>query len=142
MKKEVIKWLKTKEPKLCVLATATKEGESECAVMGYAVKDDFSIILSTHIGSRKYKNIKENSVVSLVFGWSFNESTVQMEGDASVVTEGKEYQQLAKFYYSINAYTKKFKSEDNVFVVVKPTWIRRTYLSTFPAAIEEETIKD
>ena len=137
MKNEIVRVLQAREPKLCALATTSRQGKPSCAVMGYAVQDDFTIVLCTHKGSEKCKNINENNSVSLVFGWEFTESNIQIKGEAKVLEGGKEYRDYEKFYYSINSYTKKFKSEETVFIIVKPTWIRRTYMSTFPAAVEE-----
>ena len=55
MKEEVFKFLSSKTPKLCVLATASNEAKPQCAVMGYTLTPNLEVILSTDSTSRKLR---------------------------------------------------------------------------------------
>jgi len=54
---QVLQELINKQPKLCVLATVSRDGSPESAVVGYAVKDDLTLIFITKKGTRKYTNL-------------------------------------------------------------------------------------
>ena len=138
MKEAVLKFLKEKPEKFCVLATASKNGKTESAVLAYAIKDDFAILLSTHKESRKTQNILENNQVSLVIGWSFTDPYVQCDGIATIVENNDEsYQSDDQFFFSINPHAAQFKTPDTIFIAVKPTWIRFTDFSSSPPKVEE-----
>ena len=138
MKDAVLKFLKEKKEKFCVLATASKNGKTESAVLGYAVKDDFTILLSTHEGSRKVQNILENNQVSLIVGWSFTEAYVQSDCIASIIKkDNQSYADDDQFFFSINPHAAQFKTPDTIFIAIKPVWIRFTDFSSSPPKVEE-----
>ncbi len=139
MKEDVLRFLKEKKPKLCVLATSSIEAKPECAVVGYAVKDDLTIIVSTHKNSRKWNNVKENNKVALCIGWSFTEPYIQCDGVANLIEEGSNYQQSEQFFFYENPDAAKFKTPDTIFIEVKPSWIRFTDFSSHPPKSEELT---
>ncbi len=131
MKETVFNFLKQKQEKFCVLATATKSGKTECAVLGYAIQDDSTFLLSTHKDSRKAKNIAENDQVSLVIGWSFVEANVQCDGIATIVEKDNPlYANDEQFFFSVNPHATKFKTSDTIFIEIKPAWIRFTDFSS------------
>lgn len=140
IKEETLSFLKNKNPKLCVIATATTEGKPEAAVMGYAIKDDLTVFLSTHTETRKYQNLAHNSKVSLVIGWDFTEDNVQIDGSARVIEKGDEHSQIEQFFFNQNPGAKAFKSENTVFIEIKPSWIRFMNRKVEPTQISEETI--
>ena len=116
---EVLHFLKMKEPKLLVLGTVSKEGKPWSAVLGYAIQDDLTLILSTSKESKKLKNIVENSNVSLVIGWEFTGMYVQAQGVATLISDMKEHEMSESFFYLMNPEAAKFKSPDTIFVKVK-----------------------
>jgi general stress protein 26 len=124
MQDKVLEFLKNKNPKLCVLTTASKNVKPQAALVGYAIKDDLTIVLSTRKGTRKYENLQDNNQVALVFGSGFSENNVQMDGIATIIEEGNEYKQTDEFFFSQNPEAAKFKNPDTIFIVVKPHWIR------------------
>ncbi len=141
MKETVFNFLKQKQEKFCVLATATKDGKPESAVLGYAVKDDFTILVSTRRGTRKAQNILENNHVSLVVGWSFTEANVQCDGMAKIIErDNQSYAGDEQFFFSVNPHAAQFKTSDTIFIEIKPAWIRFTEFSSSPPHVEE--IKD
>lgn len=122
--------------KLGVLTTATKSGQPQAALMGFAVTPELEIIFDTVRSSRKYPNLKENPRVAWVLGCT-TEVTVQYEGEAEEL-EGEE---LAKYK---PVYFQKFPdgpARENwagmTYFVVRPKWVR--YCDYDPASrrIEE-----
>lgn len=140
MNQKVLEFLKNRNPKLCVLSTASINGKPESAVVGYSIYDSLSIVLSTHKESRKVKNITNNNTIALVFGFSFTENYVQYEGIAKIIDSGEEYAKLDSFFYGQNPDALKFKAPDTVFIEIKPTWIRFMDMSQTPPKIEEVTL--
>ncbi len=134
---KALQFLKNKNPKLCVLATASADGKPEAAVMGYAVQDDLTILLSTHKGNRKWQNLSKNSKVSLVFGWSFTEINIQYDGTATLIEEGPQKKEVEEFFFSQNPAARKFETPDTIFIQVKPVWIRLSDLTQTPPTTEE-----
>jgi general stress protein 26 len=53
---------------LGVLTTATKSGQPQAALMGFAVFPKLEIIFDSVRSSRKYSNLKENPRVAWVVG--------------------------------------------------------------------------
>lgn len=135
---EVLQFLKKKIPKLCVLTTCSADGKPECAVMGYAVRDDLSLILSTDKTSRKWNNLHDNPRVALVFGWSFKELNIQYEGTAQLVESGEPFHQAEKIYFAAHPEAQEFKGlPETVFIKITPTWIRLSDYSVAPPRIQE-----
>lgn len=138
MKDKVLDFLENRQPKLCALATATKDGKPECAVVGYAVRNDLTILISTHPTTRKWQNIKASSHVALVFGWTFIELNVQIEGTAECVERNhEEYAQIDAFFFTQNPDAAAFKTPDTVFIKVKPRWVRTLEPNVMPPKTEE-----
>jgi general stress protein 26 len=54
--------------RLGVLTTATKSGQPQAALMGFAVTPKLEIIFDSVRSSRKYSNLKENPRVAWVVG--------------------------------------------------------------------------
>ena len=130
---DIFTFLKEKEEKLGVLATANNTGVPECAVVGYAAKDDGTIILNTNKNTRKVKNIKENNKVALVIGWSFHDKNVQYEGMAEIIERGHpDFSDCESFFFSANPKAAKFKSPDTIHIRIAPTWVKMLDLTVTP----------
>jgi len=133
-------FLETLQPKICVLATASKEGKPHCAVMGFALFSDGTLVFSTHTNSRKWQHLQENKNVSTTIGWDFHGLNLQVDGVASLIDKGESLQQTAKEFFQINPDAAKFRSPDTYFIKIRPTWIRKTDLSLTPPDIEESNL--
>lgn len=70
---------------LCVLATASKSGKPEAATIDFAIDENYNVYFATRVSYRKYKNLKENPVASIVVTEA--PKTVQIDG---TVTELKD----------------------------------------------------
>jgi general stress protein 26 len=114
-----------KEEKLCVIATVASNGLPECAVVGYAAREDGTIVINTNRHTRKIANLRENNRVAIVIGWSFGDQNVQYEGVAEIVErDNPRFSSLEDFFFTTNPSARKFKSPDTVFIHIKPTWIK------------------
>jgi pyridoxine/pyridoxamine 5'-phosphate oxidase len=142
MENNYLHFLQSNPVKLCVFATASDVNQPWCAVMGYAAMDDFTIILSTHEGTRKWRNLMQNQKVALVFGWEFKGFNIQCEGVAEVIDGIKEsYNECADFFFTQNPQAAKFRSPTSIFIKIKPTWMRVTNFDHQPPSIWESDIK-
>ncbi len=130
-------FLKTLQPKICVLATASKESKPHCAVMGFALFSDDTIVFSTHTNTRKWQYLQDNKNVSVAVGWDFHDLNLQIDGVAELIDKGEALEQTAHEFFQINPDAGKFRTPDICFIKVRPTWIRKTDLSLTPPAIEE-----
>ncbi len=139
MKDAALAFLQKRNPKVCVLATASKDGQTEAAFVGFAIKEDLIFIVNTEQKSRKFKNIQQNPHVSLVIGWGFSENNVQIDGKARVI-ENQEEQATESFFYEQNPDAKQFKTPTTMFIEIKPTWMRVIDISTHPPKILEENL--
>lgn len=110
---------------LTVIATVDSDTHKpESAVIGFAEKDDLSIVFVTSNASRKYKNLQNNQNVSFVIGWSPEKGTVQYEGTVRELS-GSEETEHRDIMLLKNPHTGKFiAKEDQRYFLVTPTWIR------------------
>ncbi|MEO6509275.1 MAG: pyridoxamine 5'-phosphate oxidase family protein [Patescibacteria group bacterium] len=139
MEENVLTFLKTQSPALCVFSTVGPDAKPESAVLAYAVHDDLSLVFSTHITTRKWSNLKQNDKVAVVFGMSFTSPNIQYQGVATLIENGSEHNDQEDFFYSQRPETARFKSETTGYIVVKPTWIRLTDMSQHPPKTEEKS---
>jgi general stress protein 26 len=140
MENEILTFLKTNTPKLCVLATVNSESQPECAVMAYVAHDDFSVTISTHESTRKWINIKNNNKVALTFGFDHGKLNIQYEGTAEEVAQGPDHQFHEETYFKEHPYLKKFQTPDTKFIKVTGHWVRLTDLSQHPPRVEEKKL--
>jgi pyridoxine/pyridoxamine 5'-phosphate oxidase len=140
MEEKALAFLKTLKPGLCVFSTASSDGKPEAAVVGFAVQNDLSVIINTHLNTRKAQNVLKNNKVAVVFGWSFDGLNIQYEGVAKVVKEGEEYSRLNDIYYAQQPETKKFHGADSIYIAITPKWLRITDLTVHPWSSEEKML--
>lgn len=109
---------------LCVLSTVDEKNNSpESALVGY-VEDDLKITFGTSVKSRKYQNLKENTKVAIVIGWSSTTGTIQYEGFAREL-KVEEYEEYSNKQYEKNPLNEKqIIKDDHRYFIVTPTWIR------------------
>lgn len=138
MKDEIITFLKEKSPKLCVMASSSSDGKPECAVMGYAVLDDLTLVLCTDKTSRKWNNLKANPRVACIFGWSFEELNVQYEGTTELIESGEMFDKAKETYFEVHPEALEFKElPETVYLKISPLWLRLSDYSVAPPRIEE-----
>lgn len=137
MEKSPLQVLKERPIKLCVLATSSSTAQPWCSVMGYAIGDNKTIILSTLKTTKKWKNLEENKKVGLLVGWDMETPSIHCEGIATLVTDGDEHKKTSELFFSQNPYAAKFKTTNTVFIIIKPTFMRITDFRTAPPTVDE-----
>jgi len=137
MQDKVFNYLKNKEAKLCVISTASSDLQPSSAVVAYAVKDDLTVVLSTHPVTQKWKNLKENEKVALVFGFDFAGLNIQYHGKSELIERGDSYNDYEELFFGQNPEAKKFMTPDTGFIKITPTWMRVTDYSAQPPEIIE-----
>jgi nitroimidazol reductase NimA-like FMN-containing flavoprotein (pyridoxamine 5'-phosphate oxidase superfamily) len=78
------------EHKVAVLSTVSEKGEAWGAAIYYAVAQNFTFYFFTHVGSKKYQNLKEHPQVALTVADDFQQTTVQASGKVVEVPLGEE----------------------------------------------------
>ncbi len=87
-KSKVLEFIRNKH--LMVISSTTVNNFSQSALVAFSENNELEIIFGTFCTTRKYKNIKHQSKVSLVIGWNEEKKiTVQYEGKAHEL-EGEE----------------------------------------------------
>lgn len=115
--------------KLAVLATASRDGAPEAALMGIALSPQLDIVFDTVRTSRKYPNLIANPRVAFVIG-TINEVTVQYEGEAEELA-GERLEYFQKVYFAKWPDGPERMSWPNItYFVVHPKWIRYSDFAT------------
>jgi PPOX class probable F420-dependent enzyme len=83
--------------RLAVVSTVGPDGAPQSAVVGCAISDDLEIVFDALDSTRKVRNLRANSRVSLVIGWD-EEKTAQLEGVADV-PDGAERDRVQSCYF-------------------------------------------
>ena len=113
------------QQKLAVVSTANSNDKPEAALVGIAVSTNMEIIFDTVKTSRKYQNILRNPDVAMVIGWD-NEITVQYEGQAMVLGDDKEADNMKEIYY--RTFPEGRERTDTwpglVHIKIIPRWVR------------------
>ena len=133
---KIVNFLKSNN--LMVLSTITSNNQSQSALVAFAETKNLELIFGTFSNTRKYKNLKNNSQVSIVIGT--DETTnlaLQYEGIASEVT-GKDLEQCQNHQLQKNPTSQKYAShKDQRYFKINPLWIRYSDLSKNPEEIFE-----
>ena len=110
------------EHSLGVVSTFDAERGPEAALLTFAPMPDGDLLFDTQVSSRKMHNIVADPRVALVIGTT-EESSIQVEGVASLPRDAAEQQEWAQ------AYEERFpdsQSADTAFTMVRvhPHWLR------------------
>lgn len=123
--------------RFCVLATASQDGTPEAAFIGFTINEDLELVIGTSTKSRKYRNLKAESHVALVFKFDGHQ-TLQYEGIAAELGNAPDHDRVQEHFAKFPG-TKKFINDPNqTWFTIKPTWIR--LVRTDPG--EPEEMKD
>ncbi len=126
-----------KQHALGIVATTNKENNPEAALVGIAVSNNLEIIFDTVKTSRKYHNILQTPRVAVVIGWD-NETTVQYEGEAEVLGNDVEAENLKEIYFEVypDGRERAKTWPGLVHIKVTPRWLRYNNFNE-PVVIEE-----
>jgi len=123
--------------RLAVLTTATKSGDPQAALVGFAVTPELEIIFDTVRSSRKYPNLKGNPRVAWVVGCT-TEVTVQYEGEAEEL-EGEALAKYKPIYFQKFTDGPARESWAGItYFVVRPKWVRYCDYNLGSQRIEEQ----
>jgi general stress protein 26 len=121
--------------RLAVISSVSESGSPESALIGVGVTPGLEIVFDTLDSSRKYKNIIQNPIVSLVIGWD-NEISVQYEGIATLLTDADEYYREVYYDAYPDGRDRASTWRGLVQFKVSPKWIRYSNFNE-PVLIEE-----
>lgn len=123
---------------LAVIATVSKTGAPEAALVEVAVTPELEIIFDTINITRKYENLGRNSRVAMVMGWDHG-ATLQYEGIADE-PEGVERDRIKDIFFAGCAGGAAREGWPGLtYIRVRPVWIRFSNYET-PRRVEELTI--
>lgn len=139
LKNNIFNFLHKRTVKHCAIATVDKNGKPECAVMGYAVEKNLSLICMTDSKSRKWKNMKNNSSVAVAIGWEIDMPFLQYEGTVKLITNNDdEYKKCEKHFFADHPHSLQYKGlSSSVFYKINPVWIKFVDLSVIPVKMSE-----
>jgi general stress protein 26 len=76
--------------RVATLATVDTEGKPNAATVFYIVNKDFSIYFMTRIESRKFRNLQNQRIVSMVVADEVTMETIQLRGYSERIEDFKE----------------------------------------------------
>jgi hypothetical protein len=109
--------------------------------VGFAISDEFEIIVDTLDSTRKVPNLRQNPRLAFVVGGLLpgDERTAQYEGIADEPT-GAELERLTEIYYGVYPEGRARRSWPGLICIrVRPTWIRYGDYNVDPPQIVEFT---
>lgn len=119
MKDKMLEFMSGRQ--LCVISTVGADTKPESAMVAY-IHNDFELFIGTSNTSRKFQNLLINPSVAVVI--ADLEAGVQYEGQATVIeNEALADDSLIKY---LPGYEKYRNDPTQVYIHVKPTWIRFT----------------
>jgi pyridoxine/pyridoxamine 5'-phosphate oxidase len=104
-----------------VVATSAPDGRPEAALVGLVALDDGTLLFNTFVSSRKIANLSVRPKVAVVVGTA-GALTLQLEGDASEVTDAERSSLEAEF--ERHAPGSRGIADGLTLVVVVPSWAR------------------
>ncbi len=116
--------------KLGVVSTVSVGGAPESAFVYFIIDDALNVYFATRAGSRKYKNLMQNPRAAFVIASEHPPQTIQIEGDATVVTDANEQQTLLPDLIKMlseGGYVRPMNhmmDSELVFMKISPTWAR------------------
>lgn len=127
VKQEAVQFLKRN--KTMVVATASEDGEPECATVFYTTDDDLNFYFLTSTESQKVKNLKNNKRIAFTIGTGPKIITVQGKGVVEAVIKGEKQFMLRlgrKFGLEISKLwpVAFLPHAGRVLIKIKPTWLR------------------
>ena len=119
-----------------VVSSTATNGTPQSALVGIASTSRLEIIFDTVKNSRKYPNLIQRPVCSLVIGWS-GEQTLQLEGIAEE-PQGAALKQFQDVYFAEWLECREHMSWPGIaYFVVRPHWIRYSDYDQKPPLIQE-----
>jgi general stress protein 26 len=126
------------ENKFAVITTNSSIGYPSSAIIGFSTDDEGRIIFRSLSNSRKNQNIKKDGRVSLVVLWDNKEwKTLQIEGDARLLTKEESLLVEEKHCQKNKAYEAYKNNELNEYFAVEILWARYCDMTVNPMDVWE-----
>lgn len=122
-----------------VLSTSDLAGNPHGAVVYFALHDDFTLTFATKTETQKYKNIEENSSVAFVVYHEKEQTSVQIFGQAKLITDPEERHEVLAYMYNTSPKlslamlppAEKLDAGDYVAIRLKPQVIKMAIYSRY-----------
>jgi hypothetical protein len=130
---------------LVTAATISPDGAPQAAILGVAVSDQLELVFDTVDNSRKFRNIRHEGRIAVVFGaaggyksGSHDERTLQYEGIADVPS-GEELERVRETIYlkQFPDGRERMQWPHITYVRVRPVWLRYSNYNVNPPEIVE-----
>ena len=119
-----------------VVSSIGTNGNPQSALVGIASTSRLEIIFDTVKSSRKYRNLLQRPMCSLVIGWS-GEQTLQLEGIAEE-PQGEALKRFQEVYFSQWPECREHMIWPGIaYFVVRTEWLRYTDYDQKPPLIQE-----
>jgi len=119
-----------------VVATTSRTGQPQAAVVGFAASDSFELIFDTLDASRKIANLRHDGRIAVVIGWD-DAQTVQIDGIADE-PKGSDLQRLQEIYFArFPDGVDRCAWQGITYVRVRPAWVRYSDFRIDPPGIVE-----
>ncbi|NIG54066.1 pyridoxamine 5'-phosphate oxidase family protein [Chitinophaga sp. Cy-1792] len=126
---------------LAVVSSVSSAGMPQSAVVGIAVSPQLELIFDTVSSSRKYINLIANANIAVVIGWD-NETTVQLEGIASLLPSGEAHPLKDIYFHTFHDARQRADTwPDLVHFVITPHWIRYSNFNELNNPVQEWDLK-
>ncbi len=118
---------------VAVVATVNEGGKPEAALVQCLVDVNFNVYFVTRRHTRKFKNLEQNKGVAITIGTELGATTVQIEGDAELVSEDladiealTDRKAMKDIYYGalLDSPFTHIEGKDFAIFRVQPTWLR------------------
>lgn len=108
---------------LCRLATSSKTGELHIVPVSY-VFDDGLVYVVTDYGTRKLRNLRENSNAAVLIDTNATRKALLVSGKVQLIEKGVEYRRIYKLFHSKLDWVKRapWKEGEAPFVKIAPTF--------------------
>lgn len=139
---ELVRFLR--EVPLLAVASISPDGAPQAALLGVAVGDDLEIVFDTLDTTRKFRNLRRDPRIALVFGKAggyamgkHDERTLQYEGVAEIPA-GQELKRAQALYFGTFPEGRGRLAWPHItYVRARPDWIRYSDYNRNPPDIVE-----
>lgn len=119
---------------LCALATSSKEGKPEVAIIEYYADERYNLYFESFATYRKYKNFKSNPLASVAI--TKDGKTVQMDGKVTELEGGDADWAKQKLIERFGAGVGYLHAPNVLFFRFTPSWIRVLVDGSYPPRYE------
>ena len=121
----------------CVISSLGPDGEPQAANVAFSENDALELIIGTSVSSRKYANIVRDPRVAVTVTDTDDRLTVQYQGTAEVLSKAEFMARQTDHFIKLPGSLPFKDLPDQVYFLIKPTWIRFSDCNPHPWVITE-----